>query len=98
DGVIVPTQETKKYLKSTGLKNVHYAPHGVDTCEFFPIDKSTIRKKLNLNIKKDFIIGVFGKNDERKQIPKVLLALHHLVHNLKQKNIYLYLHSETQRI
>jgi glycosyltransferase involved in cell wall biosynthesis len=98
EGVIVPTQATKKYLKSTGLKNVHYAPHGVDTDEFFPMDKDVIRKKINLNIKKDFIIGVFGKNDERKQIPRVLLALHHLIYNLKQKNIYLYIHSETQRI
>jgi glycosyltransferase involved in cell wall biosynthesis len=98
EGVIVPTQATKKYLKSAGLKNVHYAPHGVDTGEFFPMDKGVIRKKINLNIKKDFIIGVFGKNDERKQIPRVLLALHHLIYNLKQKNIYLYIHSETQRI
>ena len=98
EGVIVPTRATKKYLKSTGLKNVHYAPHGVDTGEFFPMDKDIIRKKINLNIKKDFVIGVFGKNDERKQIPRVLLALHHLIYNLKQKNIYLYIHSETQRI
>jgi glycosyltransferase involved in cell wall biosynthesis len=98
EGVIVPTKATRKYLKSTGLKNVHYAPHGVDTSEFFPLDKSSIRKKLNLTIKKDFVIGVFGKNDERKQIPRVLLALHHLIYNLKQKNIYLYIHSETQPI
>ncbi|RVU00432.1 hypothetical protein EOD41_13220 [Mucilaginibacter limnophilus] len=98
EGVIVPTQATKKYLKSAGVKNVFYAPHGVDTDDFFPIDKSTIREKLGLNLKSDFIIGVFAKNDERKQIPKVLLALHHLVYNLRQKNIYLYIHSETRRI
>jgi glycosyltransferase involved in cell wall biosynthesis len=39
---------------------------------------------------------VFAKNEERKQIPKILLALHYLVYNLKQTNILLYLHTQAK--
>ncbi|MDB5119780.1 MAG: hypothetical protein JWN56_998 [Sphingobacteriales bacterium] len=96
DGIIVPTKASQRYLRSEGLKKVYYAPHGVDENEFFPLNKRDIRTTLDFatNMEKDFIIGVFAKNDERKQIPKVLLAMHHLIFKHKQKNIFLYVHSE----
>ncbi|HTH83009.1 MAG TPA: glycosyltransferase family 4 protein [Mucilaginibacter sp.] len=99
DGIIVPTKKSKQYLKANGIKKVYYATHGVDRNEFISlVNKKHIRSKLG--IKKDltrfFIIGVFAKNEERKQLPKILLALHHLVFKLKQKNILLYLHTQTK--
>lgn len=99
DGIIVPTKSSKKYLRSEGITKVYYAPHGVYSKEFIPIkDKENIRLKLGLkgNLNNVFIVGVFAKNEERKQIPKVLLALHHLVYNLKQKDILLYLHTQAK--
>jgi glycosyltransferase involved in cell wall biosynthesis len=98
DGIIVPTKAAKKYLNSVGIKNIHYAPHGVSD-DFIPLkSKKGTRLKLGLqgNLSHAFMIGVFAKNEERKQIPKILMALHHIVYNLKQKNILLYLHTQAQ--
>jgi len=99
NGIIVPTKASRKYLQSEGIKNVYYAPHGVDIKKFMPLpNKENIRRKLGLKnkVEKRFIIGVFAKNEERKQIPKVLLALHYLIFSLKQKNILLYLHTQAK--
>jgi glycosyltransferase involved in cell wall biosynthesis len=97
-GIIVPTKASQKYLRSQGLQKVWYAPHGVNQAEFTPLNKDDIKLKLGIKkkINKDFIIGVFAKNEERKQLQKVFLALRHLVFNLKQKNIWLYVHSQTK--
>jgi glycosyltransferase involved in cell wall biosynthesis len=87
-----------KYLKTEGLKNVHYAPHGVNTKEFFPLDKNAIRTRQGFDkqFRKKFIIGVFAKNDERKQLAKIFMAIQYLVFGLKQKNIFLYVHAEVK--
>ncbi len=98
DAVIVPTRASLKYLKTEGLKNVHYAPHGVNTKEFFPLDKNAIRARQGFDkqFRKKFIIGVFAKNDERKQLAKIFMAIQYLVFGLKQKNIFLYVHAEVK--
>lgn len=98
-GIIVPTRASKKYLISHGVKNILYAPHGIDKKFFFSIeDKPSLRAKIGITGKANnkFIVGVFAKNEERKQLPKVLLALHYLIYNLNQKDILLYLHTQAK--
>ena len=98
DAMIVPTRASLKYLKREGLTNIHYAPHGVNTKEFFPLDKHAIRSRqgFDTQFRNKFIIGAFAKNDERKQLPKIFMAVQHLVFELKQKDVLLYVHAEVK--
>jgi glycosyltransferase involved in cell wall biosynthesis len=97
NGIIVPTKSSLNYLRSKKIKNAHYAPHGVNTSQFICLsNKKRIRNKLPVGLVwgKYFLVGVFAKNEERKQIPKILMALHHLVYTLKIKDIIVYLHTQ----
>ncbi|MBN8567867.1 MAG: glycosyltransferase family 4 protein [Flavobacteriales bacterium] len=88
--IIVPTKHVQNYLESLGLRNVYYAPHGVDP-HFYPIgNKKEIRRKLNLHKKK--LVGCFGRNTERKQQSKVLQAINVLVNEMNMKDYLFYFH------
>lgn len=72
--------------KAQGLENVE-SPigHGVDTHVFYPLseEKRSATRKMNLaipNEKDAIILGSMGRNMSRKNLPAVIIALHHLVH------------------
>lgn len=58
-------------------KNVACATAGYDSLTYTLIDKSTIRKKLNLN-QNDKILFTFGLLDKRKGFQDLILAMSHL--------------------
>jgi len=72
-----------------------FVPQGVDTAVFSPLTedrKRLLRKALNLE--SCFLVGVFGRNTERKQQPRVLQALRLLQTGHGLNDIQAYFHCE----
>ena len=92
-GVIVPTWHTYNYLQTRGLKKLYYGPHGVDLEMFHPLtdaEKTKMRRELGVT-KEDFLIGVFARNDWRKQIPLILEGISLFLSNANvQAKLYLH--------
>jgi glycosyltransferase involved in cell wall biosynthesis len=87
---ITPTQTVARYLEQRGVGGTVVLPHGVDTTLFRPItNRAEWRHRMNWQDK--FVIGVFGRNGERKQQPRVLLAVSQLI-AAGAKNVHLHLH------
>jgi glycosyltransferase involved in cell wall biosynthesis len=91
-GKITATQTVFNYLKNLGINDVQVAPHGIDRTIFAPLDKKKLRQHANLEDK--FIVGLFGRNNERKQHPRLLMALAELKKRGEANNISLYLHCQ----
>lgn len=93
--IIVPTSASLDYLNKQKLNNVEFAPHGVDTKIFNTLyNKKKLKEECNLH--NDFIIGVFAKNVDRKQIPKVIHSLSILIHDYSLRDIKLYIHAASK--
>jgi glycosyltransferase involved in cell wall biosynthesis len=91
DGVLASSQTAAAYLRSNGIDVLAVAPPGVDRNEFAPVpDPAALRERADLA--GTAIIGVFGTNTERKQIPRVLRALPDIMSRLSGLPVLLYLH------
>lgn len=53
--------------KNKKTKRSFYLPNGVNTCEFFPMDKNECYKFLNLDMSKIYILFVSSKKKNRKE-------------------------------
>jgi glycosyltransferase involved in cell wall biosynthesis len=73
-GLVVSTSCAKDYLMSLGIEVVIVGPPGVDLETFRQLpNRDSLRASAGLADK--FVIGMFGRNTERKQQPKLLQAL-----------------------
>lgn len=91
DAVIASSRTAAAYLRSNGIDVAAVAPPGVDRDEFAPApDPAALRERGGLA--GTAIVGVFGTNTERKQIPRVLQALPDIIGRLSGLQILLYLH------
>jgi glycosyltransferase involved in cell wall biosynthesis len=91
DAVIASSRTAAAYLRSNGIDVAAVAPPGVDRGEFAPApDPAALRVRVGLG--KAAIVGVFGTNTERKQIPRVLRALPDIMSRLHGLQVLLYLH------
>lgn len=92
-GKITATHATANYVRQVGFEDIRVVPHGVDTRVFRPLPN---RKELRVNANMDyaFVVGVFGRNAERKQQPRVMLALASLKRNMPEAHFLLYLHCQ----
>ena len=74
DKCIVTTEACKNYLNSCGIPIWRVAPSGVDMNVFKPLlHRDDLRRSAGLADR--FVVGVFGRNYERKQQFRVLEAL-----------------------
>ncbi len=92
---VTPTHAVGNYLKQLGISEVVVAPYGVEPNIFRPLDnREQLRQQAGLEGK--FVIGVFGRNAERKQQPRVMMAISHLKKMGKASDMILYLHCQTK--
>jgi glycosyltransferase involved in cell wall biosynthesis len=69
------------------------APHPVDAGLFRPLPyRDALRRAAGLDGR--FVIGVFGRNTERKQQPRVMMALQQLRARGKADDIIAYFHCQ----
>jgi glycosyltransferase involved in cell wall biosynthesis len=89
--VLASSYTAAAFLHANGLKVVGVAPAGVDGDVFVPSPEvSELRIRAGLG--DAAVIGVFGTNTERKQIPRVLSALPSIKDRLSPSRVVLYLH------
>jgi len=92
---ITPTYTAARYCASIGLDHVIAAPHPVDRSIFQSLpNRAALRRAAGLSDR--FVVGVFGRNVERKQQPRVMLALQRLVQAGVGADIVLYLHCQSK--
>jgi len=95
DGVMVATNALATHLQQEHELATHVVKQGVDLESFQPIaaqEKARLRQAMGLD--GVFLVGVFGRNDERKQQPRVLQALHLLRDKYGQTDIRVYMHCQ----
>ncbi|MBD2771525.1 glycosyltransferase family 4 protein [Iningainema tapete] len=91
--LITATHSVANFLEHRGMGGVIVAPHGVDPNIFSPLtNRQELRQQAGLEGK--FVVGVFGRNIQRKQQPRVMLAIQHLKKIGKASDIVLYLHCQ----
>ncbi|HEV2856763.1 MAG TPA: glycosyltransferase family 4 protein [Thermoanaerobaculia bacterium] len=92
---ITPTRIVADYLAGKGVGEVLVAPHGVDTTVFKPLpNRGALRREAGLSNR--FVVGVFGRNNERKQQPRVMMGVALLRKKNQAKDVALYLHCQPQ--
>jgi glycosyltransferase involved in cell wall biosynthesis len=84
------------YLNSLGYRDVIIGPPGVDTDVFQPLPQKE-KLKQGAGLSDHFVIGVFGRNCERKQQAKVLQALHHIKKDHPEQKLMVYFHCTPNR-
>lgn len=90
---ITPTETAGRYARECGVESVLVAPHPVDRAVFRPLpEREALRRAAGLTDR--FVVGVFGRNVERKQQPRVMLALQQLNQSGDGEGIVLYLHCQ----
>jgi glycosyltransferase involved in cell wall biosynthesis len=90
---MTPTYAAANYCASLGIPNVIAAPHPVDARLFRPLPyRDALRRAAGLDGR--FVIGVFGRNTERKQQPRVMMALQQLRAQGKADDIIAYFHCQ----
>lgn len=90
---ITPTHVVAEYLKSKGINEIIVAPHGLDSNLFKPLPhRDELRQRAGLA--QHFVIGIFGRNNERKQQPRIMMALSILKKCNQAANLFLYLHCQ----
>lgn len=75
-------------------KKIDYIYHGVDTATFNPmtdIERDMMRDRLGWTDK--FVVTVVAQNVRRKQLTRLIEAMHILKTQYKQKDVLLYLHT-----
>lgn len=95
--IVTTTQFGKKQLESVGCKRVFVIGHGVDTKDFFPLDKPTLRDKYGIP-KDALVIGNFNRNSSRKDIPTAINAYCQFAAQHPEAKALLYLHTEIKLI
>ena len=89
------TDAGRKYLNECGVTDVILAPPGVDLEVFKPsTNRNLLRQQAGLEGK--FVVGVFGRNTERKQQARVLLALSLLKQMGEASDVVVYFHCQTR--
>ena len=95
DVFLVTTNAGARYLKECGIPEVRLAPPGVDPEVFQSLPNTeSLRREAGLHGK--FVVGVFGRNTERKQQTRVLAALSHLKEIGKDDDVVVYFHCQTR--
>ena len=93
---ITPTHTAANYLRDSGVARVIAAPHPVNPAVFRRLpNRHELRQAAGLAGR--FVVGVFGRNVERKQQPRVMLALQQLRLAGLAGDIVLYLHCQQNR-
>ncbi len=88
---VVTTHACAQYLRSCGIRVDAIAPPGVDTQTFAPTaNRDVLRERAGLENK--FVVGVFGRNSERKQQPRVMQALASIRATTEGENVVVYFH------
>lgn len=88
---IVTTYACSNYLKDRGINVDAIIPGGVDTQIFSPLEnRLQLREKAGLS--KKFVVGVFGRNCERKQQYRVIEALAKVKSSIGDEDILAYFH------
>lgn len=90
---ITPTETAGRYARVCGLESILVAPHPVDPEVFRPLpERAALRRAAGLTDR--FVVGVFGRNVERKQQPRVMMALQQLKQHGVGDDIVLYMHCQ----
>lgn len=90
---LTPTYAAAAYCASLGMRHVIAAPHPVDPAQFRPLpNRAELRRAAGLDGR--FVVGVFGRNTERKQQPRVMLALQRLRARGQADDIVAYFHCQ----
>jgi len=93
---ITPTHTAANYLRSCGVAQVIAAPHPINPAVFRPLpNREELRRAAGLAGR--FVVGAFGRNVERKQQPRVMLAVQQLKLAGLAGDIVLYLHCQPKR-
>jgi len=72
---------------------LHMIYHGIDTKQFYPIDKKELRKEVGLP-EDHFILTFVGTNSKRKEIPRLVEAFNIFAKN--KDDVLLYMHTSLQ--
>ena len=88
--IVVTTDPAAAYLERQGHAVHAVAPPGVDPLFFKPLDRDALRREAGLD--SAFVIGAFGRNTERKQQPRLLLALQSLCRSEPTADLVVYFH------
>lgn len=88
--LLVTTDFAADYLRGEGLAVHGVAPPGVATDLFRPLDRDRLRREAA--IRDGFLVGVFGRNTERKQQPRVLEAVKRLTQTGEMADLIIYFH------
>lgn len=90
---ITVTRAAGEYLRGRGVPRVLVAPHPLDRATFRPLpERDALRRGAGLDGR--FLVGVFARNTERKQQPRVMQALALLRREYGAEDILLYLHCQ----
>ncbi len=95
--LLAATKHTTEYLRSKCNREVHLISQAVDKDRFKQLideERQEVRRALNFDDK--FIIGVFGRNIRRKQIPRVLEGCQILIYQ-GMVDLFAYLHCQHER-
>ncbi|WP_304643090.1 hypothetical protein [Pseudomonas sp.] len=88
---LITTQTGVEYMRGCGFSRLFLAPPGVEARVFRSLPNARqLREMVGLHDK--FMVGVFGRNTERKQQARVLLALAKLRRAGRDSNIFVYFH------
>lgn len=80
------------YLRTNGVEVDGVAPPGVDLEEFRePLDRDELRRRLGLE--HAHVVGVFGTNTERKQLPRAIEGFAGAVRALPDRDLRMYIHA-----
>ena len=92
---VVTTRACAEYLSSCGIHVTAIAPPGVDSDVFKPLsNRDALREDAGIANK--FVVGVFGRNRERKQQPRVMRAMAHLKETGMGASVMAYFHCRTR--
>jgi len=92
---------TGTHALATHLQSVHglesvVIPYGVDLSLFTPLSKDRIHYlRRSIGLEHKYLVGVFGRNDERKQHPRVLSAAALLRDDPDFTNLCVYMHCQS---
>ena len=88
--VMVTMDPAAELLQMEGIDVHLVVPPGVDLKLFQRLDRHTLRREAAMQ--DAFVVGAFGRNTERKQQPRLLLALQRLVRSGDMSDLLLYFH------
>lgn len=97
DIVISMSQYGKRVIQDKDKYcNVTVIPRGINTYEFSKINapKDAIREKYMPSAKGNFVVGLFDRFQDRKQIGRAIEAFSKFISDGKHKNCDLYLHMD----